>query len=162
MNRYVKERICGFESNYLDTLAGELLPGGAGQSMLAIIVKDNPDIRSCFTAFFKEWSERDVNATWQKLIDALEATKKRVLAKELTKALAPPVTEMGRPHQAVDQQQPSQQPQQNPQPPPPIQDNNHPTRGDGGTYKNDIMMFSIDRMENSYDLWFYVGNIPGV
>ena len=107
MNRYVKERICAFGKDYLDTLAGELLPGGAGQRMLAIIMIDNPKIKSCFTEFFKEWSEREVDATWQRLIDALVATNKRALVKELTEALTPPVTVMGGPQQAANQQQPN-------------------------------------------------------
>ena len=96
-----------------------------------------------FYGFFKQWSEREVDATWQKLIDALVATKKYALAKELTEALTPTVTVMGGPQQAANQQQPSQQPQavetsksfnqQNPpQPQPQIQDNDLPRRGDKG------------------------------
>ena len=137
MNLYVRERICAFGKIYLDTLAAVLLPGGAGQQMLAIIMINNQDIESCFTEFFKQWSEREVDATWQKLIDALVATNKRALAKELTEALTCPVTVMGGPQQTSDQQQTSQQPQavdqQNPQPQPPMQDNNHPRCGDKGT-----------------------------
>ena len=145
MNRYVKERICALGKEYLNTLADELLPGGAGQSMLAIITADNRGIESCFMEFFKQWSEREVDATWQKLIDALVATKKYALAKELTEALTSTVTVMGGPQQ----QQPLQQPQvvgssgsfnqQNPpQPQPQMQDNNHPHRSDKGNYSYDI------------------------
>ena len=126
----------------MDTLAAVLLPGGTGQRMLAIIMINNEDIESCFTEFFKQWSEREVDATWQKLIDALVVTNKRALAKELTEALTSPVTVMGGLQQTSDQQQPSQQQpqavesfdQQNPQPQPPMQDNNHPECGDKGTY----------------------------
>ena len=126
----------------MNTLADELLPGGAGQSMLAIIMADNRGIESCFTDFLKQWSEREVDATWQKLIDALVATKKYALAKELTEALTPTVKTMDGPQQATNQQQPSQQSQevesfnqQNPWPPQPrpqMQDNNLPHRGDKG------------------------------
>ena len=127
----------------MNTLADELLPDGEGQLMFDIITEDNQGIESCFTKFFKQWSEREIDATWQKLIDALKVTKKYTLAKELTEALIPPVTVTGGPQQAADQQQPSQQPlavgssesldQQNrPQPQTQMQDNNHPGGGDEG------------------------------
>ena len=134
--------------------------------MLDVIVINNPDIESCFTAFFKQWSEREVDATWQKLIDALIATNKHALAKELTEALTSPVTRTGGLRQSVDLKQPLQQPQavesfdqQNPQPQPPIQDNNHTTCGDTGTYTNIvIIMFSLDNIVYVIR-WTPIGNL---
>ena len=78
--------------DYLKELADILLPGGAGKTQIRIIAEDNRSIKACFTEFFNRWGERVVEATWQKLIDALLETNKVSLAKEIGEALTPPVT----------------------------------------------------------------------
>ena len=88
--------------DYLKELADVLLPGGVGGTQMRIIAEDHRSIKACFTEFFKRWSERVVDSTWEKLIDALVETKKEVLAKEIGNALTPPVMV---PRQAADQQQ---------------------------------------------------------
>lgn len=72
-------------------LADVMLPGGAGKTQIRIIAEDHRSIKACFTEFFNRWGERVVDATWQKLIDALVETNKVVLAKEIGNALTPPV-----------------------------------------------------------------------
>ena len=45
------------------------------------------DVRSCFTDIFNKWSELEVEATWQKLIDALRCTKNYTLASDIESML---------------------------------------------------------------------------
>ena len=91
LNRYVKDRICEQGINYLEELAQVLLPGGEGKTQIGIITKNHPsDVKSCFTMFFNDWGERQVEFTWQKLIDALRSTGKRALASEIENMLSPP------------------------------------------------------------------------
>ena len=90
LNRWVKDRICEQGINYLEELAQVLLPGGEGKTQISIIMKNHPgDVKSCFTMFFNEWGEREVESTWQKLIDALISTSKRALASEIKNMLSP-------------------------------------------------------------------------
>ena len=54
-------------------------------------MKNHPgDVKSCFTEFFNEWGEREVEFTWQKLTDALRSTNKRVLASDIENMLLLP------------------------------------------------------------------------
>ena len=104
LNRWVKAKICGEGMDYLYELAAVLL-GGEGVTQLRIINHNNKnDISACFTDFFRLWNERDLDATWQKLIDALEETNRTKLATQIRNALTPPVM-VTLPQQGVDQQQ---------------------------------------------------------
>ena len=50
--------------DYLKELAEVLLPGGSGRTQVTIIAQNHPgDIKSCFTDFFNEWAEREIEAT---------------------------------------------------------------------------------------------------
>ena len=93
MNRWVKGRICQQGMDYLEELAAELAPNKeAGKGQIQIIKGNKPgNVQGCFTDFFNWWDGYEVNATWQKLIDALVETDKHALAKEIGKALTPPV-----------------------------------------------------------------------
>ena len=92
MNRWIKDKICQEGMDYLEELAAELAPNNeAGKRQIRIIMADQRNVQSCFTKFFDWWSGYEVESTWQKLIDALVATKKRPLAEEIGKALTPPV-----------------------------------------------------------------------
>ena len=83
----MKDRICGHGLDYLAELAGVLLPPGEGNTQIRIAKENHSgDIKSCFTTLFTVWSDR-VEATWQKLIDALRYTGKLVLASDIEKAL---------------------------------------------------------------------------
>ena len=91
LNRWVKDRVCEQGMDYLKELADVLLPGGCGKTQLTIIAQNYPhDIKSCFTEFFTEWAEREVEATWQKLIDALKDTNKCALASDIESSLLVP------------------------------------------------------------------------
>ena len=82
LNRWVKDRVCEHGMDYLEELADILLPGGVGRTEIRIAKSNHPnDIRSCFTDLFNKWGEREVESTWQKLIDALRHTKKHTLAR---------------------------------------------------------------------------------
>ena len=77
--------------DYLKELAEVLLPGGCGKTQITIIAQNYPhDIKSCFTEFFTEWAEREIEATWQKLIDALKDTNKCALASDIESSLLVP------------------------------------------------------------------------
>ena len=82
--------------DYLEELAAELAPNKeAGKGQIQIIKGNKPgDVQGCFTDFFNWWDGYEVNATWQRLIDALVATNKHALAKEIGEALTPPVKVM--------------------------------------------------------------------
>ena len=89
LNRYVRDRICALGMNFLEDLAQVLLPGGEGKTQIGIIMANHPgDVKSCFTKFFNEWGDQDVDSTWQKLIDALKSTKKGTLASDIEKMLS--------------------------------------------------------------------------
>ena len=91
MNRWVKDRVCEQGIDYLKELADVLLPGGYGKTQITIIAQNYPhDIKSCFTQFFTEWAEREVEATWQKLVDALKDTNKCALASYIESNLLAP------------------------------------------------------------------------
>ena len=71
-------------------LAAVLLPDGVGKTQIRIIAENHRyQVNACFTEFFNRWGERVIEATWQKLIDALKETKKELLAEEIRKALIP-------------------------------------------------------------------------
>ena len=91
LNRWVKDRICEQGITYLEELAQVLLPDGDGKTQIRIAIRNHPgDVKSCFTEFFNEWDEREVESTWQKLIDALRSTSKHALASEIENMLSPP------------------------------------------------------------------------
>lgn len=87
LNRWVKDRVCEEGMDYMKELAAVMLPDGEGKTLIRIIAEDNRSIRACFTEFFNQWGERVVDATWQKLIDALVETKKENLAVEIKNSL---------------------------------------------------------------------------
>ena len=90
LNHWVKDKICSYGINYLEELAEELLPG-VGSTEIGIIIQDHPgDIKSCFTRFFKVWNDREVEPTWQKLIEALRYTNKYSLARDIESMLIIP------------------------------------------------------------------------
>ena len=91
LNRWVKDRICAQGQNYLEELATVLLPTDEeGKNVINTIFADHSgDLKTCFTKFFNEWSQREVESTWQKLIDALKNTKKRELAVVIENMLLP-------------------------------------------------------------------------
>ena len=87
LNRWVKDRICEHGLDYLEELAAVLLPHGKGKTQIKIVKENHRgDIQSCFTTLFDVWSDR-VEATWQKLIDALRYTDKVTLASDIEEAL---------------------------------------------------------------------------
>ena len=84
----MKDKICEEGMNYLKELAGVLLPGGVGNTKIKIIIQDNRgDIKSCFTELVDEWRRREIDATWQKLIDALKYTNMPGLARDIENSL---------------------------------------------------------------------------
>lgn len=86
----MKDKICAHGRNYLEELAEVLLPG-VGTTEIGIITQDHPgDIKSCFTEFFNVWNEREIEPTWQKLIDALRYTSKYSLASDIENMLILP------------------------------------------------------------------------
>ena len=88
LNRWVKDKICEEGMNYLKELAGVLLPGGVGNIQIRIIIQDNRgDIKSCFTELIDEWRRREIDATWQKFIDALKDTNMPNLARDIENRL---------------------------------------------------------------------------
>ena len=90
LNHWVKSSICAYGKDYLKELAEVLLPG-VGTREIRIVMQNHPDdIQSCFTGFFDVWSEREVEPTWQKLIDALKYTNKNNLAIEIENMLILP------------------------------------------------------------------------
>ena len=100
--------------NYLKELAELLLPGGVGTTQIKIIVGNHPgDIKSCFTDLVNEWSQREVDATWQKFIDALKYTKKYSLANDIENSLSEAQLQEGPNQQVVLATQPQQAEQMN-------------------------------------------------
>ena len=92
LNHWVKDRICAQGQNYLEELATVLLSKDEeGKNVInTIFANRHPgDLRSCFINFFNEWRQREVESTWQKLIDALRSTNKRALAVEIENMLSP-------------------------------------------------------------------------
>ena len=107
LNRWVKDRICEQGMDHLKELAQVLLPGGAGKVQMNIIAQNHPgNIKSCFTDFFNEWSARELDATWQKLIDALRGTNKHALASDIENSLltSPVMVTTVLPQNQADQQ----------------------------------------------------------
>ena len=85
----MKDRICAEGMDYLKELAEVLLPAGVGTTQINIIAENHHgDIKSCFTDLVNEWSQREVDATWQKLIDALKYTNKLALASDIENSLS--------------------------------------------------------------------------
>ena len=88
LNRWVKDKICAEGMDYLKELAEVLLPGGVGTTQIKIITTNHPgDIKSCFTDLVNEWTQREIDATWQKLIDAVKDTNKLALANDIKNSL---------------------------------------------------------------------------
>ena len=88
LNCWVKEKICAEGMDYLKELAEVLLPGGVGTTQIKIIAENHHgDIKCCFTDLVSVWSQREIDATWQKLIDALKDTKKLALANDIENSL---------------------------------------------------------------------------
>ena len=55
-----------------------------GVAKLDIICKNNPkDVEACCTEMFKHWLENAADASWDKLVEALEVIGYKVFAKEL-------------------------------------------------------------------------------
>ena len=107
LNWWVKDRICEQGMDHLKELAQVLLPGGSGKALINIKAENHPgNIKSCFTDFFNEWSERELEATWQKLIDALRGTNKHTLASDIENSLltSPVMVTAVLPQNQADQQ----------------------------------------------------------
>ena len=80
----MKDGVCEGGIDYLKGLAAVLLPKGVGKTQMNIIAQNHPgNVGACFTAFFNVWDDREVDASWQKLIDALVETNKDKLAERI-------------------------------------------------------------------------------
>ena len=99
--------------DYLKELAEVLLPGGVGTTQINIIAENHHgEMKSCFTDLINEWSRREIDDTWQKLIDALIYTKKYSLASNIENSLSETLQE-GPNQQVVLATQPQQAEQMN-------------------------------------------------
>ena len=91
LNSHVRSHICGacaFNSEIWKDLGLELL-GQDSVADLNTISVNNRDVVGCCASLFSLWLQRQPEATWKQLIDALIKTKLNLLASEIKKSLIP-------------------------------------------------------------------------
>ena len=66
---------------------GVVLLNNEQQSMLKIIAENKPDVQHRCTELFNHWLDVDVNASWNKLIKALEEINQNSLAEKIRRII---------------------------------------------------------------------------
>ena len=80
LNRHVKEQLCASGAEVWKNLGIELM---IHSNELEIIHLNNSDMKSCCSAMFRLWLERQTDASWRQLIEALRQLQLNHLASQI-------------------------------------------------------------------------------
>ena len=91
MNKHVRGHLvaaCESNSQAWKDLGAELIPDG-DEAVRAIAASKSQDLTACCAAMLDKWLDKDPNASWRQLIEALNEIGLNSLAADIKKKLQP-------------------------------------------------------------------------